>query len=286
MLEAGEFHSSQYRFFDRHERGKTRHIAALPFYPDRIVHWALILATEDVFLRTLVSRTYAAIPGRGTHRALLDLKAALRTGKFTHYLKIDVHHYFESIVPEALMAKLERRIKDKRILELYRRIVFEYPRAGIPIGNLTSQYLANLYLSDLDHELAERYHATAFRYMDDIVVLGWDKSWLRRVRTFASKRLKEIGLELNADWKVAPVEAGIDFVGYVTYPDHVLLRKRTKRTMARKIRRISNALDRGEEADVSMLSCVSAYHGILSWCDGHGLHRTYLDPVMQRMVRI
>ena len=165
------------------------------------------------------------------------------------------------------------------MLDLIEHVIFDYPRDGIPIGNLTSQYFANLYLSDLDHQLAERYHATAFRYMDDIIVLGWSRSWLRRVRTFIGTELAEIGLEINPNWRIASVKDGVDFVGYVVFHDFVLLRKRTKTKLKRKMRKLMKAEG---EPSIPMRSCVASYHGILSWCDGTRLHRMYVDPVLNK----
>ena len=284
MLIDGTYKTSPYRTFQRKERGKVRDISALPFFPDRIVHWALTLATRDVFLKTFTARTYAAIPGRGSHKALRDLKHALRSGRFTFALKMDVHHYFASIDKDILMEKVEHRIKDPRILDLYREVIYGYPGPGIPIGNLTSQYLANLYLSDLDHILAERYHATAFRYMDDIIVLGWDTAWLRRVRTFTVKELAKLKLDLNANWQIFRIESrGVDFVGYRSWSDHILLRTATKKRMRRKMRNIANLLKMGAEVSVSMRSCVASYSGILKWCDGWCLRRRYIDPVMEKI---
>lgn len=283
MLAEGTYKSSQYRHFDRRERGKTRHISALPFYPDRIIHWVLTLTTRDIFMRTFSARSYAAIPGRGTHKALRDLKASLRTGRYTHALKMDVHHYFESIDKAILMKDLTRRIKDPAILSLYREVIFGYPGSGIPIGNLTSQYLANLYLSDLDHFLAEKYHARAFRYMDDIIVLGWSTAWLRRVKTVTEQELAKKGLRLNANWQIINLDEGVDFIGYRSFRTYTLLRKATKRRLIRKMKRINRALDRGAEADTPIRSCIASYRGILSWCDGFRLHQRYISPVMARI---
>ena len=282
MLEEGTFESSPYHYFQIHERGKTRDIASLPFFPDRVVHWALTLATRDVFVGGFISQTYAAIPGRGTHQALRDLKRALRHPEAKYCLKVDVHHYFESIDKDILMEKVERRIKDPAVLGLYREIVYGYPRKGIPIGNLTSQYLANLYLSDIDHYFKEQYRCRwYFRYMDDIVILGWSTAWLRRVRTVLERKLAEIGLSLNRGWQIFPTaDRGVDFVGYRSWRAHTLLRTGTKRRMARKMTRIM-AMDR--PPDIRQRSCAAAYHGILLWCDGTRLHRKYVDPVIARM---
>lgn len=278
------YHTSPYRLFDIHERGKTRHIAALPFYPDRIVHWAIVLATQDIFMKNYISQTYAAIPGRGTHKALRDVKHALRSPDCGDWcLKIDVHHYFENIDKDILMKMVERRIKDPRVLELYRRVVMEYDGPGIPIGNLTSQYLANLYLSGIDHFFKEKYHARCyFRYMDDIVILGRSSAWLRRVKTELERKLAGLKLTLNPKWQIFPVSSrGVDFVGYRIWPDFTLVRTSTKRRMIRKVRRMTAELNNGLKGDASALGCVSAYNGILSWCDGQRLYRRYIRPLVR-----
>ncbi len=117
--------------------------------------------------------------------------------------------------------------------------------------------------------------------MDDIIILGWSKSWLRR----ALKRIREIiapwGLEVKDNWCIRPVEEGIDWVGYVTYPDHCLLRKRTKVRMKRACRRISRQWDEGREPDEHDLGTLSSYNGCLAWCDGHRLGTQTVYPLLE-----
>lgn len=282
MLEDGTYKTSQYRHFERKERGKVRKIAALPFFPDRLVHWAVTLTTKDIFVRSFISQTYAAIPGRGTHKALTDLKRALRDPKAIYCAKFDVHHFFESIDKDIMMEKVERRIKDRTVLDLYREIIFGYDGPGLPIGNLTSQYLANLYLSDIDHFFKEECHALYyFRYMDDIVILGWSAQWLHRAKKVLERKLQEIGLHLNRRWQIFPIaERGVDFVGYRSWSDHTLLRNGTKRRMKGRMHRIDNTVGK---LDASARSCVASYHGILQWCDGWRLHQRYIEPLIMRI---
>lgn len=282
MLDDGTFRSSDYRFFQIHERGKTRNIASLPFYPDRVVHWALTLATKDIFINSFISQTYAAIPGRGTHQALRDLKRALRNPEAKYCLKMDVHHYFESIDKDIMMQKVQHKIKDPAVIALYHEIIYGYPREGIPIGNLTSQYLANLYLSDIDHYIKEDYRCRwYFRYMDDIIILGWSTAWLRRVKTVIERKLADMGLSLNRRWQIFPTaDRGVDFVGYRSWRTYTLLRTGTKRRLAKKMKMIMKTIG---SLTISQRSCIASYHGILQWCDGHRLHRKYIDPIITKM---
>ena len=285
LLLTGRYRSSDYRQFSIIDKGKKRRISALPFYPDRVVHWALILTTRHIFMRNFIATTYAALPGKGTHSALKDVKRALRDPKAAYVLKMDVHHCFESIDKGILYDMVERRIKDPSILGLFHEIIFGYPDKGLPIGNLTSQYLANLYLSGLDHFMKERYHCRwYFRYMDDIVILGWSKTWLHRVRKKIARILSELHMSVNGNWHVAPVSArGVDFVGYRMYPTFILLRQDTKQRMKRRTGRILAQLNSGMPYDVHMEGTISAYHGILSWCDGFRLHDRYITPISRRI---
>lgn len=256
-------------------------ISALPFYPDRIIHWALILTTEHIFLRTFTTHTYAAIPNRGTHCALKAVKRALRDPNAKYCLKIDAHHFFPSIRHDAMMEKIERRIKDKVILALFREVIYGYKDVGMPIGNLTSQYLANLYLSDVDHYMMEKYHCKwYFRYMDDIIILGWSKAWLHRVKRKLDRLFADLGLIINPNWQVYPVQSrGVDFVGYRIFPEYTLLRARTKKRMIRKMGDIKARLHSGMDATESDIGCISAYIGILQWCDGYRLRAKYITPI-------
>ncbi len=158
LLVSGEYHTSEYRMFEIHEKGKTREVADLPYFPDRIIHWALILVLHETIMRNLIPQTYAALPGRGAHAGVTKLKEYLKDPQARFYLKLDIKKFFPSILKDVMMAKIEARVKDKKVLDLCRRVIFEYPGDGLPIGNYTSQYFANFYLSDLDHYMKEQFH--------------------------------------------------------------------------------------------------------------------------------
>lgn len=137
MLVDGTYHTSAYRMFEIHEKGKTRMVADLLYYPDRIIHWALMQVLHDTIMRNLIPQTYAALPGRGAHMGLTKLKQYLRDPQAKYYLKLDIRKFFPSIDKEVMMLKIERRVKDPAVLDLCRRIIMEYPLRGLPIGNGT-----------------------------------------------------------------------------------------------------------------------------------------------------
>lgn len=283
LLKTGEYHTSEYRMFEIHEKGKTREVADLPFFPDRIVHWAVMQVIHEMIMRNLIPQTYAALPGRGAHQGLTKLKEYLKDPQARFYLKLDIRKFFPSIDKDVMVEKLEKRIKDERFLDLCRRIVYEYPFEGLPIGNYTSQYFANFYLSDLDHHIKESFHARWYlRYMDDIIILGWSKPWLHR----ALKRIQAViapwGLEVKRSWCIRPTWTGIDWVGYVTHPSHCLLRKRTKIRMKRACRRIERELASRDPTE-SDRGTVASYFGCLKWCDGHRLGKQTVFPLTKRL---
>lgn len=286
MLIHHTFRSSKYRMFVIHEGGKDRDVVDLPFYPDRIIHWAIMQVIEPIIMHNLIHQTYAALPGKGSHLALKTLKKYVRDPETKYCFKMDVRKFFPSIDKDILMTKLRRRIKDTDVLWLLSSIIYEFPYSGLPIGNYTSQFLANFYLSDIDHDMKENYHCRQYlRYMDDIVILGRTKTWLRRVKKRMDRNLSEIGLTMKKNWQIFPIDnRGIDFVGYRTFKDYCLIRRRTKKNMKRRIGQLILKMGRGEVLDIHDLGCLSSYRGCLMHCDGHrlGMKTIYRVDEMRR----
>ncbi len=284
MLINHTYKSSEYRMFTLTDRGKTRTVADIRFYPDRIVHWAIMQVLEPILLSSLIDQTYAAIPKKGAHKALVQLKKYLRNDDAVYCLKMDVKKFFPNINKDILMNKLRRKIKDPDVLDLLSEIIYGYPYSGLPIGNYTSQYLANFYLSDLDHYLKENQHCKYYlRYMEDMIIIGWKKEWLHQLRIKVNIQLDKDGLCLKDNWQIFPIEdRGVDFVGYRTFKNYSLLRTGTKNKMKKASRKLCRKLDSGLELDVHDLGCYSAYNGCLSWCDSYHLRSSTLDLVDEK----
>lgn len=242
LLLSGEYHTSKYFFFQVHDP-KERTIARLPYYPDRIVHHAIMNVCGPIWEKIFTRDTYACVVGRGGHLCRARMKEDMRKDpEGTKYcLKLDIRHYYPSVNHEIMKGIIRKKIKDVRLLGLLDEIIDSAP--GLPIGNYLSQSLANLYLAYMDHYVKEeakvRYY---YRYVDDIVVLGGDKERLRKVLEMLREKLGELGLEVKANWQVFPVDVrGVDFLGYVFRHGYILLRKRIKRNIFRACRRIRNA---------------------------------------------
>lgn len=148
-------------------------------FRDRVVHHALVGALEPIYERCFINDSYATRKGKGTHRAVRRAQAFMR--KTQGYLKTDVEKYFDRIDHAILQGIIERKIKDRNLLKLIGLIIANSDRSrglakgkGLPIGNLTSHFLANVYLDPLDHFLKDglglRYYV---RYMDDMVFFSY-----------------------------------------------------------------------------------------------------------------
>lgn len=218
---------------------KEREIFRLPYFPDRILHHAILNILEPVFRASFTANTFSCIKGRGIHGALRAVKGALREPEATRYcLKLDIRKFYPSIDHRVLKTLLRRKFKDPDLLSLLEEIIDSAP--GVPIGNYLSQYFSNFYLSGLDHWIKQdRGVAHYFRYMDDIVILGPDKPALHRLLAEIGAYLQvRLHLEVKSNYQVFPVAArGIDFVGYRIYHSHVLLRKSIKKRFARMVER-------------------------------------------------
>lgn len=244
---------------------KEREIYQLPYYPDRIVHHAIMNVLEPIWMNVFTQDTYSCIKGRGIHKVLRKLKEDLKDPGGTIFcLKMDIRKYYPSIDHFILKKIIRRKIKDKDTLWLLDSIIDSAP--GVPIGNYLSQYFANLYLAYFDHWLKEtkqiRYY---YRYADDMVILHSDKNTLHELRSEIQEYLwSELKLNLKGNYQVFPVESrGIDFVGYRFYHTHILLRKSIKKNFARSIARNGKYDKEGH----------AAYWGWAKHCNSHNLIR-------------
>lgn len=246
----GAYRTGRYRRFAVYEP-KTREIAALPFR-DRVLHHALCNIIEPLFEKKFVRDSYACRAGKGTHAGSVRLvefmrRAQRKWGK-VYCLKADIAKYFPSIDHEVLKNIIERTIRCKKTLCLIEGIIDSNGgERGLPIGNLTSQLFANVYLNELDHLIKEEMKVKFYvRYMDDFVILHNDKRQLHQWKTEIEDFLKyKLRLDLNSKTSIFPVSRGVDFIGYRTWATHKLLRKRSIIGMRRKLRRLINMYGEG-----------------------------------------
>lgn len=245
------YHAGTYFVFKVFEP-KERLIMALPFY-DRVIQHAIVNIIEPIFEKRFVFHSYACRKDKGAHAASDTLSRWLynlqiKQGKKIYAIKADIHHYFQSIDHEVLKQEVRRYISDKAVLKLLDHIIDHngiYPDGvGIPVGNLTSQLFANVYLNILDHYIKHNLHVHYYiRYMDDFIILGEDpaelKELLQQIDAFIEERLH---LHLNPKTTIIAAKNGVDFVGYRHFPAFRILRKGA----TRRIKKLLHAFSTGE----------------------------------------
>lgn len=234
-----------YRYFTIADP-KERTICAAPFSA-RVLHHALINVCGPTFERGLVAQTYACRKGMGQYAAL-DAARAYHC-RFDYCVKLDVRKYFDSIPHDRLKAMLRRLFRERRLLALYDRIIDSYettPGRGLPIGNLTSQYFANLYLSPIDHAALEYIRVGGYvRYMDDILLYDNDRREIMEKAKAVRERLAESGLSLKIIQLRATAQT-TEFLGYRLKGRTLLLSRRSMKRYRKKCTAYNRLLECGE----------------------------------------
>lgn len=278
--------STDYNMFKKIDKGKEREIFKLDYFPHRIVQHALMNVIDDILLKSFISNTFASIPNRGIHLALKRLDEDITSdAKGTRYcLKMDVKKFYPSINQEICKSLFRRKFKDENLLWLIDIIVDSMEGdTGIAIGSLFSQWSGNFYLSYFDHWLKEekgiKYY---YRYCDDLVILHHDKRFLHNLKREIDDYLtNNLDLEIKKNWQVFPTRVrGVDFVGYRHFGDYILLRKSTAKSMKKKLRKLLKKCRSGYKLNYSNWCSINSYHGWIKWCDGHNLHKEYIEPLM------
>jgi RNA-directed DNA polymerase len=303
-LRAGQYQPGAYRVF-RITDPKPRLISAAP-YRDRVVHHAVCRVIEPIFDRTFIHDSYANRLGKGTHRALDRATAFCRQARYA--LKCDVEKFFPSIDHQVLLGLLARKLKCGRTLDLIERIVrasnpqepaaHYFPgddlftphtrRHGIPIGNLTSQFFANVMLDPLDHYVKQSLRCPRYvRFADDLLVFGDDKRALHGVLARVRERLVPLRLHLHErKCVVLPVSAGVSFLGWRLFPDHRRLRRATGVRFQRRLKQLTTAYARGAITLEHVRAPLASWIGHLQHGDTWGLRRRLLREAGFRVDRV
>jgi len=270
-LREGRYQPSPYHIFLITDP-KPRRIAAVPFR-DRVVHHALCRVIGPILERGLIHDVYACRLGKGTHAATARAQAFSRKARF--YLKCDIRKYFESIDHEILKRMLARLIKDPRVTALLERIIDHAmpgveTAKGLPIGNLTSQYFANMYLGPLDHFLKEALRIKKYlRYMDDFLLFSDDKNQLQealcRIRAFLGRRL-DLTLKEKAV-VIATVAQGVPFLGFRIYPRTIRMQREKWVRFRKRIRQLERSYLEGAIEEDRLAASVGAMVGHIQHAD-------------------
>lgn len=244
LLITGRFTTADYKIKKIFEP-KERLIYILPFYPDRIVHHAIMNVLEPIFESWFYDHSLACRKGKGIHCG--SRMTAGYVKRFTYCIKGDYSKFYPSIDHDVMKSILRHKIKDKRVLALLDNIIDSIPgKTNLPIGNYVSQWLGNLYLQKFDEFCYEQLHVQHYiRYCDDFVIFSNDKAKLSadmsKLISFATSDLHMHFSKLQ----LFKVKQGVDFLGYRHFPDKILLRKSTALRFKRRIRHMHRLADLG-----------------------------------------
>jgi len=281
-LVSGRYHCGEYRQFTIYER-KKRTISAAPFR-DRVVHHALMNILEPLLDAQFIYDSYACRKGKGVHSAVDRYQAYAQ--RYPYVLKLDISQYFASVQHGVLEQELQRRIKDKPVLALVNAIIDSHPDmhksgTGLPIGNLTSQVFANLYLDRFDHWLKEQKQMKAYiRYVDDMFILSDDKSQLWQLRDEIADHLNAIGLQLHpAKQNIFRTTERVDVLGYRVTKNQRWIRNDLGYQFLRQYKLMAIQYRREEISWEEINARVQSWIGHVQHADSMGLRKAVLPSV-------
>ena len=258
---------------------KRRHIHKATVR-DRVLHHAIMITLYPLYDKTFIHNSFSCRIGKGTHKGVEALqsmlyKASKNNTRNVYILKCDIEKFFDSIHHDILLSILLLRIKDRELIDLLTKVIESFisdrstlfDRCGVPIGNLTSQLFANVYMDVFDqfmkHELKVKYYA---RYTDDFVIVSESKEYLINLLPQIQSFLKE-RLRLNIHPKKITLTksgCGIDYLGYVLFPHFTLVRKRTQKRALRKINDKMLLYKQGKISEDKVRATLMSYLGVLS----------------------
>ena len=256
--------------------GKERTIFKPKFYPDQIIHWALMLNLQPIIMKGMYPYSCGSVPRRGTGLAQKTLRKWLdKDYKGTKYcLKLDIKKFYPSINNGVLKQMFQDTIKDKDCLWLINQIIES--NNGLPIGNYTSQWFANFFLQGLDHYIKERLGIKYYiRYVDDLVILGGNKRKLHKARTDIRDYLTSIKLEIKDNWQLFRIDSRpIDFLGFKFYRDKTILRKKN----ALRIRRRIGKIHKKKNLNYKDACAIVSYWGWIKNSNSFNFYNKYVKP--------
>lgn len=265
-LEACTWQPRPYRYFDIYDP-KHRTIAISAFR-DRVVHHALVNVLEPIYERCFIEHSYATRRDKGVHAAVAQAQIFLR--RHDWFLKSDVEKYFDSINHDILLGLLDRKIKDRRLLDISERIIRhgspDDSGKGLPIGNRTSQFFANVYLHPFDLFVEQKLRVPYIRYMDDFVVWGTDRNVVKdmnlKTENFLAEQLQLV-LKPNATFINSQLN-GLSFLGRRIFRGIIRLRPENLRRITRRIAQREYAFLQGQIEESAFLDSMNSYWAMLS----------------------
>ncbi|OGZ66278.1 MAG: hypothetical protein A2822_02280 [Candidatus Staskawiczbacteria bacterium RIFCSPHIGHO2_01_FULL_41_41] len=277
------WHSPYFSFYVKDPKIRHIHKACVK---DRVLHHAIFRVLYPLFDKSFIFDSYSCRNEKGTHRALKRLnvflqKVSKNNTELAHVLKCDVRKFFDSVDQDILMGLVKNKIQDPGVLWLLQTIVSSFEK-GLPLGNVVSQLFSNIYLNELDqfvkHVLKVKYY---IRYCDDFVIIESSaqkfESYKSQIDAFLKNRLK-LALHPNKII-VRKYYQGIDFLGYVSFPHHKIVRVKTKNRMIEKLKTKVKELQGSAISEDSFNKTLQSYLGVLTHCNSYELREEILKLI-------
>lgn len=247
----------------------------VPTFREQIVHHMVVNILKPIIMKSMYEHSYGSIPDRGATLGAKRIRRWLKDSKGTRYcLKMDIKKYFDSVPHEIVTRKLAEQIHDQRFLNILLEIV-SVNEKGLPLGFYTSQWLANWYLTGLDHYIKEVLKAPYYiRYMDDMIIFGSNKRKLHKMRQAIADYLKKyLGLELKGNYQVFPIKSrALDFMGFRFYRYRTTLRRTILYKACRKAKRLF-------KKDKPTIYDIKQFMSYLGWFKQTDTYNVFCDRV-------
>lgn len=289
-----QYQISPYRHFYVFE--PKRRLISAPAFKDRVLHRAIYNVLEPLLDKTYIYDSYACRVGKGTHKGAARAQSFIKGIECAHgkayALKADISRYFSSIDHHILKSILDQKISCKRAKAILFYIIDTSPTdvfgCGIPLGNLTSQLFANLYLHELDFFVKHKLKAPRYiRYMDDFVIIHHDKLQLHQWRNEITDFLRtQLRLQTNNKTQVFPISTSrgrsLDFLGYRIYSGHKLLRKCSVKRIKTKLKKYRSQFAKGELSLSEINQKIQSWLGHASHANTHNLKKKLFSEPFRR----
>ena len=308
MLREHSYEVSKYTISILHDTRKDRILYKLPYYPDRIIQWAIMLQVEDIFQEVFTDFTCASLPNKGIHYASNLLEKYLNNypTETVYCLKMDIKKFYPTIDRAILKQLLRKKFRDKDLLIELDKIIdsmektslehlpldestkalYSQKGKGLPVGSYLSQYFANFYLAYFDHWLKEEKGCKfVIRYMDDIVILSNSKEFLHNIRKESQRYLEEnLKLTIKSNYQVFPVDTrGVDFVGYRYFHGYKLIRKDIANKYKTQMRKTRKHVSEQGLPTQQQWHSYNSYNGWIKRTSSRKLYHKYSAPLRNSM---
>ena len=302
-LSSGTYRHGPYHYFQIHEP-KVRQVAAAQFR-DRVVHHAIVRVLEPIFEKRFIEDSFACRVGKGTHAAMRRALHFARGHRFA--LKCDVWKFFPSVDHGVLIRLMKRVVGDARVINLLTGILashtdrveqewdqgsglfdFRTLPKGLPIGNLTSQFMANVYLNPVDHFIKHDLRVSGYvRYMDDFILFGDDQWMLKECGRRVKQKLGEVKLRMHPDkYRLVPTDKGVDFAGFVAFASgRVRVRSSSVKRFDRRFKRMLWEAKNRQIDSSEVRTSVRAWGAHVAHAQSYGLRSTLLGRRRERRRR-